>query len=249
MTNTAKKVRTITLLVIASIVAIMMILPASANAMTDDQKAAESEIITSVVNHEDTIDVSDYDLTANELVEIQHNIYYQHPEAFFVDSFRYTTRNGMASKCKPTYTMGKEAAVKGQKKMNKIARKCKVSGSKAKKVKKIHNWIIKRTKYNSKASNTQRYNAYGALVNKKAVCMGYAMAFKMIANNNGIDCQVVMNMDGTHAWNVVKIGNKWYNVDATHDDMGKKASTKKLLVNDKKVGKHTGPKCKKNYKW
>lgn len=249
MTNTAKKVRTITLLVIASIVAIMMILPASANAMTSEQKAAENEIIASVVNHEDTIDVSDYNLTANELVEIQHEIYYQHPEAFAVDSFRYTTKNGMASKCKPNYTMSKTAAVKGQKKMEKAAKKCKVKGSKAKKVKKIHNWIIKRTKYNSKASNTQRYNAYGALVNKQAVCMGYAMAFKMIANNNGIDCQVVMNNDGTHAWNIVKIGKAWYNVDATHDDMGKKASTKKLLVSDKKVGKHTGPKCKKNYKW
>jgi len=246
---TKAKARTTTLLVIATIVAFMMIFSGSANAMTNSMQEVESEIITSVANHEETIDVSGYELTANELVEIQHDIYYQHPEAFYVDSFNYTTINGQAAKCKPNYTMSKAAAVKSNNKMNKVAGKCKARGSKANRVKKIHNWLIKRTKYDTKASNAQRYNAYGALVNKKAVCMGYAMAFKMIAENNGVEAKVVMNKKGTHAWNIVKIGAKWYNVDVTHDDMGKKASTKKLLVSDKKVGKHTGPKCKKNFKW
>ena len=252
MTNIRNRAERTTLLVIAAIAAIiliMMIAPEKAAAMTKDQAAAEKEIINDLKNHDESIDVSKYDLTAEELVEVQHDIYYQHPEAFFLDTFRYTTRNGKAVSCKPSYTMSKAAAVRGQKKMVKVAKQCRVNGSKAKKVKKIHNWIIKRTSYNSKASNTQRYNAYGALVNKKAVCMGYAMAFKMIANDNGIECQIVMNKKGTHAWNVVKIGNKWYNVDATHDDMGKKASVKKLLVADKKVGSHTGPKCTKNYRW
>lgn len=235
---------------IAVFVLVMMIMPEMAGAMTKNQAAAEKKILRDLVNHDSVIDVSGYELTPDELVEVTHDIYYQHPEAFFLDTFRYTMRDGMAYKCRPIYTMSKAAAVSGQKKMNRIAKKCRVrKASKAKKIKKIHDWLIRRTSFNRSVNNKQRYNAYGALVNRKAVCMGYAMAFKMIAEKNRIECQVVMNLRGTHAWNVVKIGNKWYNVDVTQDDMGRKASKKKLLVSDKKVEKHTGPKCVKNYKW
>ncbi len=68
------------------------------------------------------------------------------------------------------------------------------------------------------------YTAYGALVNKKAVCQGYAMAFKLCMDLLEIDC---ITIGGTanqgeeeisHAWNMVNIEDAWYNVDITWDD-------------------------------
>ena len=58
--------------------------------------------------------------------------------------------------------------------------------------------------------------AYGALVNKEAVCEGYAKAYKLLLNAMGIECDVVINAE--HAWNVVQLEGKWYLVDVTNDD-------------------------------
>ena len=35
------------------------------------------------------------------------------------------------------------------------------------------------------------YTAYGVLVNRTAVCQGYALAYKYLLNQTGIDCYMV----------------------------------------------------------
>lgn len=62
------------------------------------------------------------------------------------------------------------------------------------------------------------HTAYGALVNKEAVCEGYAKAYKLLLNEMGIPCEVVINED--HAWNEVLLDGNWYVVDVTSDDAG-----------------------------
>ncbi len=62
------------------------------------------------------------------------------------------------------------------------------------------------------------HTAYGALVNKDAVCEGYAKAYKLLLNAMDIPCQVVINED--HAWNEVYLDGNWYVVDVTNDDAG-----------------------------
>ena len=61
-----------------------------------------------------------------------------------------------------------------------------------------------------------QHTAYGALVNKEAVCEGYAKAYKLLMDAMGIPCDVVINEE--HAWNVVCLEGKWYLVDVTNDD-------------------------------
>ena len=65
-------------------------------------------------------------------------------------------------------------------------------------------------------SNRDCYSAYGALIKGKSVCAGYADAFLMMAKEFGLEAQYVSS--GTHAWNKVKIDDKWYNVDTTWED-------------------------------
>lgn len=61
------------------------------------------------------------------------------------------------------------------------------------------------------------FTPYGALVNGNAVCQGYALAFKLLCDRAGIeDCGYALT--STHIWNIVKLGDNYYHVDATHDD-------------------------------
>lgn len=62
---------------------------------------------------------------------------------------------------------------------------------------------------------------YGALCDGYAQCEGYAFAFDYLCKQVGIDCFTVSgaNSEGaSHAWNIVKLEDKWYNVDCTWDD-------------------------------
>lgn len=91
----------------------------------------------------------------------------------------------------------------------------------------VHDFILERTEYDSDvdtvdfdSNNPDIYTAYGALVNRKAVCEGYARAFQMLMNGLGVDCVGVIgsSRDQMHIWNAVKLSGGWYNVDATWDD-------------------------------
>ena len=69
------------------------------------------------------------------------------------------------------------------------------------------------------------YKAYGALVNHKAVCSGYAKAFDLIAKMCGLSTTVVTgeainsaSQNGPHAWNQIYLDGEWYNVDVTFED-------------------------------
>ena len=65
------------------------------------------------------------------------------------------------------------------------------------------------------------FNAYGALIDGKCVCAGYAAAFKLLAQEAGLEAIVVTGyLDGnlSHTWNKVKIDDEWQIVDVTNND-------------------------------
>lgn len=66
------------------------------------------------------------------------------------------------------------------------------------------------------------HSAYGALVDGKAVCSGYAEAFGYIMGLLDIEsgiCSGYTEGNGYHAWNYVKLDGKYYWVDVTWDDI------------------------------
>lgn len=72
---------------------------------------------------------------------------------------------------------------------------------------------------------TDSYKAYGALVNGKAVCSGYAKAFDLLSKSYGLSSVIVTgtatNSSGItepHAWNQIYLDGEWYNVDVTWED-------------------------------
>lgn len=98
-------------------------------------------------------------------------------------------------------------------------------GSDYDKVLKAHDWLVDNVEYDTTLSDSYIYNLYGALVSRKAVCEGYAEAFKYLMDYAGVPCILVVgsatNSNGdteNHEWNYVKINKKWYAVDCTWDD-------------------------------
>lgn len=68
------------------------------------------------------------------------------------------------------------------------------------------------------------HNAYGALVNRLAVCDGFSSAFSLIANEFGFRSMLVegkSNHNGAknidHAWNIIEYEGKFYHLDVTWD--------------------------------
>lgn len=88
-----------------------------------------------------------------------------------------------------------------------------------------HDTLASHIEYDSNSNKENAHNIYGALIEKKAVCEGYAKAFKYILDNLNVECILVSgnatnssNKTESHMWNYVKLNNSWYGVDLTWDD-------------------------------
>lgn len=69
------------------------------------------------------------------------------------------------------------------------------------------------------AKYNDSFNTYGILVKKVGVCMSYAHTFQLLSDLVQVPSMVVTGtMSGVnHAWNKVKIGDEWVNVDPTNN--------------------------------
>lgn len=101
------------------------------------------------------------------------------------------------------------------------------------KVRSFYVWISCNIKYDMKSLLANKYPPYDAetvLKNKSAVCIGYAKLFEALCKKAKIPVYIVDGyskgfgyIDGQnftipdHAWNSVKINNKWYILDVTWD--------------------------------
>ena len=99
------------------------------------------------------------------------------------------------------------------------------SNDRIEQIKEVHDYLVEKLEYDSNFEHDNIYNLYGALVNEVTVCEGYAKAFKYIMDDLGVPCVVICgtaknskNEIENHAWNYVKISDKWYAIDVTWDD-------------------------------
>ena len=68
------------------------------------------------------------------------------------------------------------------------------------------------------SNDSDSYSAYGALVNRVAVCQGYSMAYGWMLDQLGIENYYVTSDSIHHGWCKVKLGDDWYYADVTSDD-------------------------------
>ena len=106
----------------------------------------------------------------------------------------------------------------------------------AQKVRALHDAFLATVAYGERDSRGAG-NLRGAFLNltstpeatvRRVVCQGYAVSFQYLLMRCGIQAITVTGTAlstpgdtttmGSHAWNKVKVDNKWYIVDPTHDD-------------------------------
>lgn len=90
------------------------------------------------------------------------------------------------------------------------------------KIKKVHDYIIDSTKYDTlKTDNisddTYKSNtAYGVLIQGYGICSGYSDTMAIFLNALDIENYKISN--DTHIWNLIYINGKWVHLDSTWDD-------------------------------
>jgi len=82
----------------------------------------------------------------------------------------------------------------------------------------VHDYLVNNTVY--LVDNADTGTAYGALINNKARCEGYARAFQLLMLRLGIPAYSVIGTaeNERHMWNAVELYGKNYFVDVTFDD-------------------------------
>lgn len=141
------------------------------------------------------------------------------------------------------YKFSKEEVDAFYQEMRDIAQKLK-KDSDFESVKAAYDYIINRVDYDYDYNNYLDYEGFRDGV---MVCSGYSMALFHLLVDMNIPVRIVNGYCTeeeksvtAHAWNVVKIDGKWYNIDATWDDPGeeKDIQYQYFLKSDADFGNH-----------
>ena len=116
---------------------------------------------------------------------------------------------------------------------NKTAELCKGASSDYEKIRRIYDFICKTVSFDHTHGESYflRYTAYAAMMNHTSVCQGYATLFYRMCLEAGIDARVVTSRSLGHSWNIVRLGNVYYYVDAAWDEYASKKSALKKNLN------------------
>ncbi len=151
-----------------------------------------------------------------------------HPEIFYVCSFNYRFDPRAESvKMFPVYMFDKKKIRAHQKalesRIDRLIRPA-VNRSPSEKEKYIHDFICTNVTYD-KLKKQYSHEIIGPLQQGVGVCEGIAKTVKILCDRLGIQCIIAVSeaaldqgVPYRHAWNVIKIDNHWYHLDATFDN-------------------------------
>ena len=89
------------------------------------------------------------------------------------------------------------------------------------KIKAVYDYVCENVAYAKDETQDIVYTSWSALFQKEAVCQGYAQLMYAFLKQMGISTRLIpgygVDMDVNHGWNIVKLGDYYYNIDATWD--------------------------------
>ena len=109
------------------------------------------------------------------------------------------------------------------------------------KVYKIYNYICDNVDYDYTSEGTLKHTAYAAMCNKTAVCQGYALLFYRMCKEADLSVRYITGIGngGAHGWNIVKIGDYYYNLDVTWDGQDATTRSNYFLLNEADFTNHS----------
>ena len=183
------------------------------------KKEAATYILEQLKKKASSIDVSKYNISTSEIGAVYFGVLNDHPELFFVKSeFRYSY---YSSSCVvsvlPTYITGLNESAFNQA----VADALSFVDDDMTDVEKaivLHDYLVLNCEYEQGTITNQSYSPYGVFVTRRAVCQGYALAYKLLMDKVGIECYMVSSDSMNHAWNMIKLDGSYYQIDVTWDD-------------------------------
>lgn len=153
------------------------------------------------------------------------------PEAFWIDGYflRCVSFEGRIWEVSPRYRLAREDAARMLAEMEERTRPLldalAALPSLEQRVQAAHNALILNVGY-SDTDDPFESTAAGALVEGKALCGGFALAFKYLMDRLEVPCIVMRGTAAStaerndvelHAWNLVQLDGRWTHVDLTYD--------------------------------
>lgn len=153
------------------------------------------------------------------------------PEAFWIDGYflRCVSLEGRIWEVGPRYRLAREDTARMLAEMEERTRPLldalAALPSLEQRVQAAHNALILNVGY-SDTDDPFESTAAGALVEGKALCGGFALAFKYLMDRLEVPCIVMRGTAAStaerndvelHAWNVVQLDGRWTHVDVTYD--------------------------------
>ncbi len=194
---------------------------------------AYKAITNGVANMEESISLSSAGITPDEFNLVFHHYRNDHPEHFWLGiGYSYTYSGNTVTSFKPktvnssnapAYLMSKSEKAQAQDKwdaaMESYLSLINKSMSEYDRELVLHDALVNNCTYN-KNGGEYIHSAYGALVQKEAVCDGYSRAFAYLLRMAGIESTIAFgeSRGESHAWNMAKINGSWYHVDVTWAD-------------------------------
>ncbi|MBQ8258561.1 MAG: hypothetical protein IJY97_03270 [Clostridia bacterium] len=166
-----------------------------------------------------------------------------HPEFFWLNGYVEisTTRMSNSDNGNMTVTLGayeywnnndiKKAKGELEDALESVVAQAKEISDEYEKIKFVHDYIIEFNTYDFEAyelgdsvdaeTDARVSSAYGALVLGDVMCAGYTRAFDLVMHELGYESFYVSGAtkSGSHAWNLLKIGEDFYHIDLTWDDL------------------------------
>ena len=172
------------------------------------------------------VDLSGYDLSSYEKIEVYFTFRNDNPQFFWLaNTVLYSSSRVIVA----TYDDYKDGATRKET-LNEIINTVEMvyepqissSNSLYQKTLAIHDTLIKEIDYSHDTSLVIAHSIAGALTShKSAVCEGYAKVMQLLMNSCGVENIFVVGYGngGRHAWNLVRMSDgQYYWLDATWDD-------------------------------
>ena len=185
------------------------------------------EIEAGLREHVESFSITPFPLSSKEcLLEIYYQVINDHPEFFYCQSgLGWSQTPSAVVKIMPRYLFAPEEIDELTAEFERCvsAALAQVDGvtDPLEKVLILHDYLVVNCQYAQPIPDPPSpvYSAYGALVDKVAVCQGYSLAFKVLMDRIDVPCVMVLGAEEmNHIWNAVQLDGKWYHMDVTWDD-------------------------------
>lgn len=213
--------------------------------LTDNEVAFIECILDGFSKLSEEINVESYKISIERFGDLYNNLstalQNDHPEIFYLEKvgYRYNPTTQVVTSISPVYIDSVQLTPMLEtieNEVKNIKSQTNEQMTDFEKILAVHDYIVANYEYDG---DYEIRTLYPMIVEKKAVCQGYAYLFQIAMKELGFECVTVPSNECSHMWNKIKLNGEWYNVDLTSDDPTKNRSTnishEYFLLNDDEI--------------